>query len=108
MDGHRFATSQCSRLESGGWDGYDAVAAPFKMGTMESPSPAPEKRLTELETLFTHLQRTVQDLDRIVVDQSRQIERMEREVRSLANDVRAMRELNREPRRPEDEIPPHY
>lgn len=75
---------------------------------MNRPQPSPETRLTELETLFTHLQRTVHDLDQIVIDQSRRIDLLEREVRCLANDLRVMREINREPRRPEDEIPPHY
>ncbi|MFO0012899.1 MAG: SlyX family protein [Planctomycetota bacterium] len=75
---------------------------------MNRPNPSPEKRLTELETLFTHLQRTLHDLDQIVVDQSRRIAHLEREVRCLANDFRTVRDMNREPRRPEDEIPPHY
>jgi len=54
------------------------------------------------------LQRTVHDLDQIVIEQSRRIEILEREVRCVSSDLRAVRDTQREPRRPEDEIPPHY
>lgn len=75
---------------------------------MNRPKPSPETRLTELETLFMHLQRTVHDLDQIVIDQSCRIAILEREVRCVSSDLRAVRDTQREPRRPEDEIPPHY
>jgi uncharacterized coiled-coil protein SlyX len=75
---------------------------------MNSQPPSLETRLTELESLFMHLQRTVADLDQIVVDQSRRMEILEREVRRLSSDLGAVRDMNREPRRPEDDIPPHY
>lgn len=68
----------------------------------------PEQRLIDLEALFTHLQRTVQDLDSVVVDQSKQIELLRREVKVMATELRMVRDASREPRRPEDEIPPHY
>ncbi len=67
-----------------------------------------ESRLTELETLFTHMQRTIQDLDQVVVEQARRIDLLEREMRLLTSDLRTLRDASREPRRPEDEVPPHY
>ncbi|MCU0707876.1 MAG: SlyX family protein [Pirellula sp.] len=67
-----------------------------------------ESRLTELETLFTHMQRTIQDLDQVVVEQARRIDLLEREMRLLTSDLRTLRDAYREPRRPEDEVPPHY
>lgn len=75
---------------------------------MNSQPPSPETRLTELESLFTHLQRIVADLDQVVIDQSRRMEILEREVRRLSSDLGAVRDMNRESRRPEDDIPPHY
>lgn len=67
-----------------------------------------EERLIHLEALFTHLQRTVQELDQVIVDQSRRIDLLHRDLKLLASDVRSVRDASREPRRPEDEIPPHY
>lgn len=67
-----------------------------------------EERLIHLEALFTHLQRTVQELDQVIVDQSRRIDQLQRDLKLLASDVRSVRDASREPRRPEDEIPPHY
>ncbi len=55
-----------------------------------------------------HLQRTVHDLDQVVVDQARRIEILERGWKRLNNEVQVVRDSAREPRRPEDEIPPHY
>jgi len=68
----------------------------------------PNDRLVELEVLFTHLQKTITDLDEVVVDQSRRIDQLQRELKILAGDVRLVRDSSREPRRPEEEIPPHY
>jgi SlyX protein len=70
--------------------------------------PSQETRLTELETLFTHMQRTIQELDQVVIDQARRIDLLEREMRLLSSDLRTVRDATREPRRPEDELPPHY
>ena len=68
----------------------------------------PNDRLVELEVLFTHLQKSITDLDEVVVDQSRRIDQLQRELKILAGDVRLVRDASREPRRPEEEIPPHY
>ena len=67
-----------------------------------------EERLIHLEALFTHLQRTVQDLDQVVIEQSKQIDLLKRDIKVLVTEVRVVRDVSREPRRPEDEIPPHY
>ena len=49
-----------------------------------------QARITELETLFTHLQRAVHDLDQEIIEQDRQrhglirrVEQLEREIQSL-------------------------
>lgn len=81
------------------------------MNPSPSNSPDPpnsDERLIELEGLFMHLQRTVHDLDQVVVDQARRIEILERGWKRLNNEVQVVRDSAREPRRPEDEIPPHY
>jgi uncharacterized coiled-coil protein SlyX len=75
---------------------------------MSPHPPSPTERITELEGLFTHLQRTMKDLDQVVIEQARRIVQLERELNLLAGELRAVRDFSREPRRPEDEIPPHY
>jgi len=67
-----------------------------------------EVRLTELEFVVTHLQRTIQDLNEVIIDQGKRIDTLQRETRLIASDIRQVRESSREPRRAEDEIPPHY
>jgi uncharacterized coiled-coil protein SlyX len=68
----------------------------------------PETRLTELEFVVTHLQRTIHDLNEVIIDQGKRIDTLQRETRLIASDIRQVRESSREPRRAEDEIPPHY
>ncbi len=68
----------------------------------------PEARLTELEFVVTHLQRTIHDLNEVIIDQGKRIDTLQRETRLIASDIRQVRESSREPRRAEDEIPPHY
>ncbi len=67
-----------------------------------------EQRLVALESMLTHLQRTVQDLDQVIIDQGRRIDQLQREVKVVVQDLGTVRETNRETRRAEDEIPPHY
>ncbi len=67
-----------------------------------------EERITHLEMMVMHLQKTVSDLDASILDQHRRIESMQREMLRLANDLRSARDMAIEIRRPEDEIPPHY
>jgi uncharacterized coiled-coil protein SlyX len=65
-------------------------------------------RIVELETLYTHLQRTLGELDEVVLDQQRQIETLSKRVASLASDLNRLAGSEPEVRKPEDERPPHY
>ncbi len=65
-------------------------------------------RIVELETLYTHLQRTLGELDQAVLDQQRQIDTLSKRVSSLAGDLNRLAGSEPEVRKPEDERPPHY
>jgi SlyX protein len=65
-------------------------------------------RVTNLEELFTHLQRQLQDLDQVVLQQQKQIEKLQAELRRLSLQLALLREPPPEPRSLEDERPPHY
>lgn len=63
------------------------------------------RRVTELEMLFTHLQRTVQDLDKVILDQQKQIDGLRGELSRIMTTLDQFSELSVESR---DERPPHY
>jgi uncharacterized coiled-coil protein SlyX len=65
-------------------------------------------RMTELEGVFTHLQRMVQELDQVVLAQQRRIEVLEAQVLRLAAGFVALSGPSEPPRTLEDERPPHY
>lgn len=65
-------------------------------------------RLSELETRYTHLQRTLEELDEVVVGQARQIELLERKIGLLTSQVGALAARETEERTLEDDKPPHY
>ncbi len=65
-------------------------------------------RVTDLEMLFTHLQRTLQELDQVVVGQQRQLDTLEQAIQRLARDTEELAEAPVEPLDLEDERPPHY
>lgn len=65
-------------------------------------------RLTELETLFTHLQRTLAELDQVVFEQAKKIESLERHFVRISGDLGTLRGAMAERLKPEDEKPPHY
>jgi len=65
-------------------------------------------RVVELETLFTHLQRTLGELDAVVLAQQKQIEAIEHRIGGLAADLGTLTDSIVEQRTPEDEKPPHY
>jgi SlyX protein len=67
-----------------------------------------EERLTEVECLLMHLQKTLSDLNEVVIEQSKSIAKLQRECKQLASDFRQVRESSAPARRAEDEIPPHY
>jgi len=64
-------------------------------------------RLTDLEILFTHLQRTVHDLDQVVLEQQRQLELLSRQVKQQTAEIATFQTAADE-RKPEDDKPPHY
>ena len=65
-------------------------------------------RLTDLETRYTHLQRTVEELNAVIVSQDQRLEALERKIVLLATQLGALAEREPEPRSLEDEKPPHY
>lgn len=65
-------------------------------------------RIVELETLYTHLQKTLGELDQVVLGQQRQIEALERKIAAVNADLGAVARSVVDDRRPEDEKPPHY
>ncbi len=73
----------------------------------ESPQTA-LARIVELETLYTHLQRTLGELDQVVLAQQRQIDTLSQRIASLAGDLNRLAGSEPEVRKPEDERPPHY
>lgn len=65
-------------------------------------------RVTELESLFTHLQQTIKDLNQVVLDQQRQLDATERQLSRILRDVMSLSAGVAEPRTAEEEKPPHY
>jgi uncharacterized coiled-coil protein SlyX len=66
------------------------------------------ERLTSLETLVTHLERTIHDLDEAIRARNKQIDQVERALAQLRLEVGVLREGPPEVRTPEEEKPPHY
>jgi uncharacterized coiled-coil protein SlyX len=67
------------------------------------------KRLSEVESLLTFMQRTIDDLNQVVLEQARRIERQEAELARLRASLETLiGSIVEVPRRPEDERPPHY
>jgi uncharacterized coiled-coil protein SlyX len=71
-------------------------------------NPTGDQRLTDVECLLMHLQKTIADLDQVVIEQGKSIAKLQREVRQLASDFKQVRESNSPVRSAQDEIPPHY
>ena len=68
----------------------------------------PDRRIAELESRYTHLQRTVDELNGVVIDQSRRIESLERRWERMLSQVTALTARAAETGTLEDERPPHY
>jgi len=66
------------------------------------------ERLTALETVVTHLERTIHDLDEAIRARNKQLDLVDRKLAQLGLEVGALREGPPEVRTPEDEKPPHY
>ena len=66
------------------------------------------ERVTKLEELFTHLQRTVLDLNQVLIEHGQRVDAMQAKLAQIAS---AVEERIAEPARPFDpeaERPPHY
>ena len=65
-------------------------------------------RITDLEMLFTHLQRTVQDLDEVIRSQQRRLDTLEQALSRLTLQVDGVSGGADPDRTILDERPPHY
>ncbi len=65
-------------------------------------------RLTELEELFTHQQRTIQDLDDVAVQQNKRLTGLETRLEQAARQVASLVDSIAEEDTAEEEPPPHY
>ena len=66
------------------------------------------ERVTKLEELFTHLQRTVLELNQVLIEQGQRVDALQAKLAQLAS---AVAERVAEPARPFDPVaerPPHY
>ena len=66
------------------------------------------ERITRLEELFTHLQRTVLDLNEVVIECQRRVDALDAKVLRLADSVVEQAAGPDRPFDPEAERPPHY
>lgn len=71
-------------------------------------SKSPDERLTDVECILMHAQKTISDLNQVIIDQGRQIDQLRRELKQLASDFRQVQDSNLPTRSARDEIPPHY
>jgi len=69
---------------------------------------SPQERITEVECILMHLQKTVLDLNEVIIEQGKSIDKLQREIKQLAMDFRQVRESSSPTRTAADEIPPHY
>lgn len=65
-------------------------------------------RITDLEMLFTHLQRTVQDLDEVIRSQHHRLDTLEQTIARLSLQVDGVSGGVEPGRSILDERPPHY
>ncbi len=79
------------------------------MSTSESdPVGRLDARITKLEELLTHLQRTVDDLNEAVVQVQRRLDSLASETARLGRDMHLLSDTGEEIRSPAEERPPHY
>ena len=79
------------------------------MHASQTPNPAElTTRTTELEVLFTHLQKTMQELNQVILQQGRQLDRLQAQMTQLTADYRAVSAGPPLERNPLEERPPHY
>ena len=65
-------------------------------------------RVTELEVLFTHLQKTIQELNQVILQQGRQTDRLATQLSQLSADYGTLAAGPPVERNPMEERPPHY
>ncbi len=65
-------------------------------------------RLTALEELLTHVQRTLEDIHDVVLAQQKQLDGCDVRLKRLERDVPTVARSLSEDRDPEEERPPHY
>lgn len=65
-------------------------------------------RVTELETLFTHVQRLVNELNEVLIQQTQRLDRLESRQQQIARQVETHDDKLSESRDALDEKPPHY
>ncbi len=79
------------------------------MNATEVPTPAElAARITELEVLFTHLQKTIQELNQVILQQARQADRLAARLSQLTADYGTLSSGPPVERNPLEERPPHY
>lgn len=70
--------------------------------------PSLTDRVTTLEELFLHLQRTLQDLSDVLLEQQKRLAQLEQRAVALTSTIAQWEASAAEPRRLEDDKPPHY
>jgi SlyX protein len=67
------------------------------------------RRLSDVESLVTFLQRTIDDLNAVILEQQRRLESQEKELGQVRAAFSTLADsIVETPPRPEDEKPPHY
>jgi len=67
-----------------------------------------EQRVTELEGLHSHLERTIQQLDEVIRSQEQRLTGLEKRATLLGGQFTSIAEWVAEQRDPGEERPPHY
>lgn len=79
------------------------------MNTPEStPFDRLDARITKLEELLTHLQRTVDALNEAVLHVQKRLDVVASEAARLGREVVQLSDVREEVRSPDEERPPHY
>ncbi len=79
------------------------------MTSSAPPSPPSlAERVTNLEILFTHLERRTNELNEVLLQATTRIDLLERQLRAMADRHLELEGRLQEPRDPLAEKPPHY
>ena len=66
------------------------------------------RRLTSVEELHTHFERTLADLNSVILEQQARLSALEQRLAMLTDEVNSVAAQAETPRRLEDDKPPHY